>query len=47
MAFADGMQVAFLCAAVVVAVTAVIVVGLLRSPAAQRIAVPDAAAPLE
>jgi MFS family permease len=33
-AFADGMQVALLCAAMVVAATAVVVVALLRSPAA-------------
>ena len=34
-AFADGMRTAFLCAAIIVSVTAAIVVGLLRSSAAQ------------
>ena len=34
-AFADGMRAAFLCAAVIVAVTAAIVVGLLRGTATQ------------
>jgi len=35
LAFADGMQTAFLCAAIIVSVTAAVVVGLLRSSAAQ------------
>ncbi len=44
-AFADGMQAAFLCAAVLVAVTAVVVVGLLRASAVSVTAVPAASEP--